>query len=135
MPIAVSPEAADELGHVNNTVYLQYVEAIARKHAEVMGLGWSVLEKMQRAFVVRRHELEYYRPAMPGDQLVAQTRIAEIKGPRAVRHVRLLRNGEPILDAYSTWIWIDLKSMVPVRIPKEIHALWAKASAALHPER
>ena len=56
----------DQNGHVNNAVYLNYTEALTVEHAEASGYGRAWTEAQGGAWVVRRHEVEYLRPARMG---------------------------------------------------------------------
>src|SRR5207244_10362757 len=71
----------DALGHVNNAVYLHYVEEAAIEHARVLGFDEARWRALGGAWVVRRHEIDYRLPAVAGDELDVTTRILDI--PRA----------------------------------------------------
>ncbi|MDA8218578.1 MAG: acyl-CoA thioesterase [Dehalococcoidales bacterium] len=60
----------DMLEHVNNAVYLQYVQEAAMRHAEAVGYGYGRMRELGGSFVVRRHEIEYSRAARAGDELL-----------------------------------------------------------------
>ena len=128
IPIEVRPEHFDEMDHINNAVFLQYAEQIARAHAEKLGLGWDELVKLGHAFVVRRHEVEYICAGNKGDVLRARTKIMDVKGPRATRHVQILRGDDVLVDVKTTWIWVNLETRYPARIPKEIAEGWPKSA-------
>jgi acyl-CoA thioester hydrolase len=70
MTIAVEPSDIDGLGHVNNVVYVRWVQDVAvahwraaAPHAEQEKLRWVVL----------RHEIDYKQAARLGDRIVART--------------------------------------------------------------
>lgn len=122
MNITVEAADLDELDLVNNAVYLRYVETVARAHADLLGIGGEVILAMNRAFVVRRHEIDYHRPARQGDVLTLRTRIEKFQGARAVRVVQIERDGEVLVVARTEWTFIDLETLRPVRMPKEFQA-------------
>jgi acyl-CoA thioester hydrolase len=122
MNITVEAADLDELDLVNNAVYLRYVETVARAHADLLGIGGEVIMAMNRAFVVRRHEIDYHLPARLGDVLTLRTRIEKFQGARAVRVVQIERNGEVLVVARTEWTFIDLETLRPVRMPKEFQA-------------
>ncbi len=111
----------DALGHVNNAVYLNYLEQAATEHAEVMGFGRERLTALGGLFVVRRHEIDYLGAAVMGDELRVTTWPESIKGPRAVRRYEIRREagGKPLVQASTLWAWIDSRGR-PRPVPREI---------------
>src|ERR1700733_15231169 len=100
---ALEPTAADfdENGHVNNVVYVRWVQDMATAH-------WRsrAPEQEQRdwAWVILRHEIDYRRPLLPGETATARTWTGEHSGPRFVRYVRIDGpDGEVRAQAASTW--------------------------------
>ena len=75
----------DPLGHVNNAVYLNWLEQAAIEHAEAAGWGAARLAELGGAFVARRHEVDYLRPAVAGDVLRVATWAESLDGARALR--------------------------------------------------
>ena len=120
MDIVVAPDAIDELDHVNNATYLQYVEWIARAHSEALGLSTNEFLEAGGLFVVRRHEVTYYAPAHVNDPLCLQTAVEKISGPRCTRIVEIWRGQQRIIEARTEWVWIDPETRTPKRIPKPI---------------
>ena len=115
----VVPEDLDELEHVNNAVYLTYVEACGRAHSDREGLTLEVFKRHGVVPIIRRHEITYYRPARLGDTLIVSTRIAKIGGPRALRHneVRLQTAGELLVEVVTEWVWLEPETGRPKRVP------------------
>ena len=70
LPLSVAPGDIDDPGHVNNVVYLHWVQDAAIAH-------WSAAATAEQpaevAWVAIRHEIDYKHPAMPGDAIVART--------------------------------------------------------------
>lgn len=120
--IKVAPEDLDELEHVNNAVYLTYVEACGRAHSEREGLTLEAFKAHGAVPIIRRHEITYYRPAKLGDVLRVSTRITQIGGPRATRHneVRLEPGGDLIAEVVTEWVWLEPRSSRPKRVPQAI---------------
>ena len=112
----------DELGHVNNAVYLRYVEACGRAHSDGLGLTLEVFKDHGVVPVIRKHEITYHRPATLGDKLLISTQVAKIGGPRAVRHnqVRLAEGKTLLVDVITEWVWLDAVSGRPKRVPREV---------------
>lgn len=108
----------DNLGHVNNVVYLRWVQEAAEAH-------WMTLadEEQRKAmvWVVLRHEIDYHRAAVPGDAPHAMTWVGETAGVRSVRHVSICDlSGRLLASARTTWCLLDAKDMRPKRIAGDV---------------
>ncbi len=91
----------DALGHVNNAVYLHYLEQAAYEHAAAAGFSDERTRELGGMWIVRRHEIEYLRPASAGDVLQVVTWAVEFKGARAVRDYAIFRYDGPSSDPRS----------------------------------
>lgn len=111
----------DRLGHVNNTVYLQWCEQIAWRHAEAVGVGWSEWERLDRAMAVRHVRLEYLAPARLGDSLRGGNWIVKADGRlRATRRFQIQRDdGQTLLRGEIEYVCIEISSGRPKRFPTE----------------
>ena len=109
-------------GHVNNAVYLNWAEQIATEHVEAAGFGQSWTVSQGGAWLVRRHEITYRRPALYGDELVLTTRALSIKGARGQRQTTITRaaDGTVIAEVLTEWVWVRLPDGRPTRVPDEI---------------
>ena len=74
----------DRLNHMNNAVYLSFLEKVAWQHTEALGIGWQSYVDLDAACVVHRHELDYLIPAYLGDELDVATWIEENDGRLAM---------------------------------------------------
>ncbi|MDE2405742.1 MAG: acyl-CoA thioesterase [Sphingomonadales bacterium] len=121
MPFTALPEHIDVMGHVNNAVWVQWMEAIATAHwtqdaapAHIATYAW----------VVTRHEIDYRGNIGPGETVTAETFIPE--GPTGARFDRRVdfRNsaGKVIVSARSTWAMIDIASRRLMRVPADVAA-------------
>ncbi len=111
----------DANGHVNNVVYVQWIQEAATAH-------WSAAatpeQQESTAWVVLRHEVDYLKSAFEGDRLVARTWVGEDKGVRYERHVEIVRPADEtvLARARSKWCAVDPASMRPRRVDKAIRA-------------
>jgi acyl-CoA thioester hydrolase len=109
----------DELGHVNNVVYVRYVQEVAAAH-------WhSVADeqlKQKYLWVVLRHEIDYKHPAFLNDVIRASTWVGDYNGARFDRFVKLVieESGKVIAEAKTTWCMLDAKSKKPIRIQNDV---------------
>ncbi|GAC1520242.1 MAG: acyl-CoA thioesterase [Chloroflexota bacterium] len=118
--IEVQPEDADELGHVNNVVYLRYVEDVARAHADSVGMTLEAVTRLGAVPVVRRHDITYHRAGMVGDRLKVSTVIERGTGVRWLRRNDVRRGSELLAHAVTEWVWLDPKTRRPKRLPSAI---------------
>jgi len=109
----------DTAGHVNNANYMAYCED-AGVHVAA-AFGWTMARMIEAGFgvVARHYRLEYQQPAQMGDTLDIETYLSEISRTSAVRHYRIRRaaDGALLARARVLWVWVDLKTGRPIRIP------------------
>ena len=120
----VKEEAIDNLNHVNNVVYLQWLNDIAEIH-------WNILStealRAKYVWVVLRHELDYMNQALLGDEITVVTWVGQSTGAKSVRHVHMFKGEIPLLKAASTWCLIDAVSQRPTRIKNDILTLMTRS--------
>ena len=123
----VAPEDIDELGHVNNVRWLQFVAELATAHAALHGGDLASLRAQGALWIVRRHELDYLRPALPGEQIVEETWVEKMTGAKSERHSRFTRaaDGAVLANAVTIWAYVDAKTLRPTRIPESLRARFA----------
>lgn len=111
----------DVMGHVNNAVWVQWMEEIATAHWEADAAPEHVAAY---ARVVTRHEIDYCGNIAVGESVTAETTIPE--GPSGARFDRLVvfRNatGKAIVSARSTWAMIDRATGRIMRVPADVAA-------------
>lgn len=122
MTLRVRTYETDAQGHVNNAVYLNYMEQAATEHSEQ--LGWSIARyrEIGRMFVIRQHEVLYLGSAACGDTLAVTTWAEDMAGPRAWR-AYLIDNtatGKRLVAARTLWVWVDATSGRPRPLPSDI---------------
>ena len=114
----VRPEDIDRLGHVNNVVYVQWVQDVATAHWQGAARADHLVNVL---WVLARHEIDYKVSAMPGDDIIARTWVGEPDGMRYPRHVELIRASDGKLLARSLTLWcpVDAKTLKILRPPPE----------------
>lgn len=116
----VDSKDIDVLNHVNNVVYLKWVNDISERH-------WNKLAdkeiKQKYIWVVLRHELDYLNQAFLGEEITMITWIGETTGVKSVRHVHIYKGETVLLKASSTWCLLDQKSLRPTRVKEDILSL------------
>lgn len=118
----VQEEDLDELEHVNNAVYLIYIETAAREHAIREGFRLEDFKAHGVIPIVRSHHITYYKPALRGETLLVSTEVKEVSGPKAVRHnqIKNATTKELLAEAMTEWVWLDAETLRPKRVPKTI---------------
>ncbi len=119
MTLSVLPGDIDEQNHVNNTVYLRWVQEVATAHWQAIAnpeaqenIGWVVL----------RHEIDYKAPACSGDQVVLRTWVGKATRLTFERFTEILRSSDRQLlsNARTLWCPINAQTGHPVRVPPEV---------------
>jgi acyl-CoA thioester hydrolase len=121
LSFTAAPEHIDELGHVNNAVWVQWMERVAVAHWDALA---DPAHKDAYYWVVVRHEVDYLRPAHEGDRVAARTWVGEApKGARFDRFVEFTgADGKPCVRARTEWAIIDKALGRPIRVPPEVIA-------------
>jgi acyl-CoA thioester hydrolase len=127
LPIVIRPQDIDEQGHVNNVVYLSWVQDVAIAH-------WNYLttleDRTRYAWVALRHEIDYKAEAVLGDSLVARTWTGIARGMRFPRHTEIIRpiDKKVLCSAMTQWCPLDRSTGRPTRLPTEIAAFFGKSA-------
>lgn len=113
----VTTDAIDNLNHVNNAIYVQWMDVVATKH-------WAFLTKenplSEYIWMVIKHEIEYKNQAFLGDEITAKTWVGETKGVTSVRHIEFWKDEILLVKAKTIWVMLDAKSYKPIRIRDDV---------------
>jgi acyl-CoA thioester hydrolase len=121
LTFTANPEHIDENGHVNNAVWVRWMEELATAHwlaeadpAHVAAYAW----------VVTRHEIDYRGNIREGEAVTGATEIREgPSGARFDRHFTFSNSaGKPIVRAKTTWAMVDRHTARVMRVPVEVAA-------------
>jgi acyl-CoA thioester hydrolase len=125
IPLAPRAEDIDALGHVNNIVYVRWIQDVASAHWRAIT---SPEQRAELAWVVVRHEIDYAAAARLGEALVGRTFIGETTAATCVRHTEIVRraDGRTLVQARTTWCSVDPASGRPRRIPAAVRARFAE---------
>ncbi len=104
-PVPVIPEDFDELGHVNNVVYLRWIQDIATAHWRAAA---TPAQQERYAWVAHRHEIDYKAPGLPGDEFIASTWVGAAEAVRFERFVEILRAADRKVLAASRTLWVPI---------------------------
>ena len=118
--LAVQPEDIDVYEHVNNAVYLTWLDRAAWSHSAALGVPLGQCVALRRGMAAHRIEIEYLRAAVRGDVVQAATWIVGTDGRlRAQRRFQVRRktDGETLARARIDYVCINLDSGRAVRMP------------------
>jgi len=118
----VPPEATDEFGHVNNQRYVAWMQEVATAHSAANGWPMQRYLAIGAAWVVRSHFIEYLRPAFAGDALEIDTWASSLALREVTRKYLFRRADQLLVRAETKWVYVDIKSGRPRRIPEELLA-------------
>lgn len=135
--VRATAEQIDELNHVNNAVYVQWMEDSAWQHSHSLGLGITRYEELDRGMAVLRHEIDYLASAHLGDELCMATWIVAPKNRLKMdRLFQLVRpaDGVTLLRARTTFVCVQLSTGRPKRMPEAFLTGYGKVWRTLDAE-
>jgi acyl-CoA thioester hydrolase len=122
--IAVEPADIDQLGHVNNVIYLRWVQEAAVAHWTAAA---PAADRAKLLWVVVRHEIDYKQAAFLGDGIVARTWVGSASRIRFERFTELLRARDRSLLAQARTLWcpIDTRTGKPASVSPGVRACFS----------
>jgi acyl-CoA thioester hydrolase len=118
--IIIPQTAIDENSHVNNVIYVQWMQDIAVEHYE--SVGGIEAQRNDGTWVVREHNIEYLLPAFAGEEIEIKTWVENIRRVRSLRKYEFVRksDGKVLVKGETDWVFVDVKSGKPMEIPDEV---------------
>ena len=125
LKIQVQPAHIDVLGHVNNVMYIQWMQDVAEAHIEALGLGLAQYLELKHAMVAVEHHVQYRKAAHEGEEVILRTWLNDINALYSFRQYAFYRpNDQSILYVGNTkWACIEIATGRPIRMsPSSTHA-------------
>lgn len=121
----VPASAVDQNGHVNNVVYVQWMQDVAVLHYEAAGGNQAMLDA-GATWVARSHHIEYLKPVYAGEDVIALTWVENLRRVRSLRCYQFRRQGDNVLLARgeTDWVFVDIASGRPIAIADDIISKW-----------
>src|SRR3569833_1026362 len=116
-PVAILPAAIDHMGHVNNAVYLKWVQDAV---VDYWSSGAPPGAVAAHLWVALKHEITYLRPTFLQDNVVAEVIAEKVEGARAFFHTVLRRGDEVLSEIQSCWCCLDAASKRPARLARDV---------------
>lgn len=119
LQIRVVESDIDLMGHVNNIVYLRYVQDAATAHWMAIAPE-DLIERL--AWVIRRHEIDYLRPAFINEELIVKTWLGSTTAATWERFTEIYRESDQqlLVKVKSVWVALDASTNRPRRIDEEM---------------
>ena len=122
--IIVLPQHLDDINHVNNVVYVQWMQDIAVEHWNSVATDTL---KQELLWMIRRHEIDYFNQAFLGDELMMETWTGDFTNVTWKRHYEIIRlaDNKKIISASSVWIPFERKTQRPRRVDDALIMMFA----------
>ena len=115
--ISIGEHDIDHMGHVNNSVYLKWVQDAVVEYWETIAPTDAVARHL---WVALKHEITYRKPAFLDDQVVAEVIAEKVQGARAF-FTTIVKRGEDVLaEVRSSWCCLDALTQRPTRLAQEV---------------
>ncbi|MEO1015221.1 MAG: acyl-CoA thioesterase [Pseudomonadota bacterium] len=129
--LTVEPGDIDEFGHANNVRYVAWAMDVAWAHSGAVGLDFEAYRRLGAGVVVHRHDFQYLKPTLKGEEIAAATWIAA--NDRRVRierafEFRRASDGVALFRGSSHMVCIELEGGRPTRMPTEFVSAYAPST-------
>jgi len=133
--IEVTANDLDGNGHVNNVVYIQWMQDAAIAHARDSGCT-AASEAVGATWVVRTHHIEYLSPLFAGDKVTVLTWPANFQRVRSTRKYKFIRAKDRavIARAETDWVFVNAKTGRPQSIPDEVRNTLPPVGQEMEPQ-
>jgi acyl-CoA thioester hydrolase len=117
----IPDSAIDSNGHVNNVMYVQWMQDIAVRHFASLG-GNDLINRLGASWYVRSHRIEYLSLAYAGDEIEVRTWVANLRRVRSLRKYEFVNklDGRLLVRGETEWVLVDAKSGKPIAIPESL---------------
>lgn len=118
LPLSVEAADIDQLGHVNNVVYVQWMQDVAAAHVEALGLGIAQYLELKHAMVAVEHTVQYRKAALLGDSLILRTWLYDINALYSFRQYAFYRPSDQsiLFTGQTKWACIEIATGRPKRM-------------------
>lgn len=133
--IQVQPEHIDGLGHVNNVVYMQWMQEVTTAHIEAIGLGLEQYHALKHAMVAVEHQVQYRKAAFEGDEIILRTWLNDINALYSFRQYAFYRPQDQTLlfTGNTQWACIEMATGRPKRMSPTFTQAYQPLSEQINP--
>jgi acyl-CoA thioester hydrolase len=122
----------DAYNHVNNAIYLVWLDRAAWSHSDSLGISLEECMRIRRGMAAHRTEVDYLRAAVLGDRVQVATWIVSTDSKlRVVRRFQIRRepDGETLARARTEYVCINLDSGRASRMPESFSRSYVQTNA------
>ncbi|QIL02715.1 acyl-CoA thioesterase [Sphingomonas sinipercae] len=115
--VAITADDIDHMGHVNNSVYLRWVQDAVVDYWQSVAPPEAVARHL---WVALKHDITFRKPTFMQDIVVAEVIAEKVEGARAF-FTTIVKRGEDVLsEVKSCWCCLDASSMRPARLARDV---------------
>ncbi len=135
LKITVQPEHIDVLGHVNNVVYLSWMQDAATAHIEALGLGLKEYLELKHAMVAVEHHVQYRKAALQGEEIILRTWLNDINALYSFRQYAFYRPSDKavLFMGNTQWACVEIATGRPKRMSPTFMQAYQPLSDAENP--
>lgn len=118
--ITIPDSAIDENRHVNNVVYVHWMQDIAVEH--YASIGGVEAQGINTRWIIREHKIEYLSPAFAGEEIEIKTWVENTCRVRSLRKYEFIRklDGKVLVRGETDWMFVEVKTGSPRAISNEV---------------
>src|SRR5439155_12650768 len=127
--VTVRHDELDGFGRLHPAVYLRYLAHAAVEASAAVGYDAPWYARTGAMWIVRRSTFEVTRPARAGERLAIRTWVEDFRRVRSHRRYAVHgADGAPVLEALTDWVYVDVESGRPRRVPRELETAFGSAA-------
>ncbi|WP_343596012.1 thioesterase family protein [Acinetobacter sp.] len=133
--IKVELEHIDVLGHVNNVVYIAWMQQVAQQHSEQLGLGLAEFQQLKHAMVAVEHHVQYRKAAQLDDEIILRTWLSKIDSMYSFREYAFYREKDQsvIFIGKTKWACVEIATGRPKRLSPTFLQTYQPIDAEINP--
>ena len=118
LKLTVQPEHIDVLGHVNNVVYVSWMQDVATAHIEALGLGLNEYLALKHAMVAVEHHVQYRKAAFLNETLILRTWLDDLNALYSSRQYVFYRAADQsvVFVGKTKWACVEIETGRPKRL-------------------
>ncbi|MDD2944714.1 acyl-CoA thioesterase [Acinetobacter haemolyticus] len=135
LEITVQAKDIDSLGHVNNVVYMHWMQDVATAHIEALGLGLNEYMELKHAMVAVEHHVQYRKAAFEGEKIILRTWLDDINALYSFRQYVFYRpQDQSVLFMGNTkWACVEIATGRPKRMSPTFSQAYQPISEQVNP--
>ena len=135
LEITVQAKDIDVLGHVNNVVYMHWMQDVATAHIDALGLGLNQYLELKHAMVAVEHHVQYRKAAFLGEKIILRTWLDDINALYSFRQYVFYRSHDQtvLFMGNTKWACVEIATGRPKRMSPTFIQAYQPISEQLNP--